>query len=197
MINKRKGFMISELVIGLVFLIMFIFINITLYINSSKNNIESRRFVQATNLLIKKIEEIQAMDFDDLDIEDINSEEDPLLNEEITIGTSKFQIIVEGREVDNPEDDSLSFTTTEYETREIIVESEEEGEDPVITYVTYERTIHYKPIAKIFTVSVIYGPNENQQVYSISTLKMLESENIFSASNIDYVDEEIYDPPSE
>ncbi len=69
MMKKRKGFVVAELIFGFIFLTMFILTNIMIHVNALKNVKEIQRQTVATNLIIKKLEEIQAVSYESVDNE--------------------------------------------------------------------------------------------------------------------------------
>ncbi len=168
MINRRKGFAISELVIGIVFTTIFILTNVSLYINSYKNNIEAKRFVQANNILLKKVEQVQAMDFNDITIENINTNNEL---DETGLYSGKYDVEVHYLGlVPNPED---FYSKSELQT--------ETDVDTGITTNYYNYT-YYDDIAKIVKVTVKFNINGQDEEYSITTLNVMPIEDILSSA---------------
>lgn len=170
MINRKKGFVLSELVLGIVFMIIFILVNISIYTNSYKNNIESKRFVQATNILLKKVEQIQAMDFDSITEESINTNNQ--LDETGLYG-GKFNIVVQYLGLaPNPDD---FYIKSELQTETNI-------DDGTVT--NYYNYTYYDDIAKLVKVTVNYQLNGQTEEYSITTLNIMPIEDILSSGSV-------------
>ena len=170
MINRKKGFVLSELVLAIIFMIIFILVNISIYANSYKNNIESKRFIQATNILLNKVEEIQAMDFNTITDENINVNNQ--LDETGLYG-GKFDIVVQYLGLaPNPED---FYTKSELQT-------ETNPEDSTVT--NYYNYTYYDDIAKLVKVTVSYQLNGQLEEYSITTLNIMPIEDILSSARV-------------